>query len=136
MDAHPFFVGGDPQEYLEHDGHLQRAFEVSVLRNRREFEGEIWFDVYYKDGSVAVLQERDLVGCNIDKLLRPRPRRKRGRRKRKHAAQTQDQPTQLQPAQQEPLPSERSPEDQADQGSGGEGEDSGNVEADEDGSTA
>ena len=136
MDADPFFVGSDPQEFLEQDGQLQRAYVVKELRNRREFEGEIWFDVYYKDGSVAVLQERDLVGCNIDKLLRPRPRRKRGRRKRKHAAQTQDQPTQLQTAQQEPLSSERSPEEQADQGSGGEGEDSGNVEADEDGSTA
>lgn len=136
MDANPFFLGSDPQEYLEQDGQLQRAYEVKVLRNRREFEGEIWFDVYYKDGSVAVLQERDLIGCDIEKLLRPRPKRRRGRRKRKHAAQTEEQPAQLEDAQQESVPSQRSSEDQAEARSGGEGEGSGDVEGSEDGSAA
>ena len=137
MDADPFFVGSDPQEFLEQDGQLQRAYVVKELRNRREFEGEIWFDVYYNDGAVVVLQERDLIGCDIEKLLRPKPKsRKRSRRKRKHAEETEDQPAPLGSAQQEHVPSQRSPEDQAEEPNDGEGEDRGNVEGDEDGRAA
>ena len=77
VDDSPFFVGSDPQEYLVTDGQLQKAFEVKLLRNRREFEGEIWIDVFYTNGEWAVLKEEDLTACDIDALLeKPKAQKK------------------------------------------------------------
>ena len=119
------------------DGQLQKAFEVKLLRNRREFEGEIWIDVFYTNGEWAVLKEEDLTACDIDALLeKPRePRRKRRRRRKgKHAAETEVQPPEA--AQQGLIQAQPSPAREGGPGSGDEGEGRGDVEAGEDGIAA
>ena len=91
-DRLPFYVG--ETEYLVCDDELFKAEEVRKLYNKREFEGQTWYDVLWANGEFTPQLESDLGGCDIDALLvtgtgkrKNNRRRKRKNKRQQHGRQ-------------------------------------------------